>query len=372
MTVHKRYTNKAKTKISWGYWATIPSNKFDIHGNPIRKQVTKFGFATKKEAQKAEKEFFANFESGKIELNKNATFNDVMMFFFDYIEKEGKYAKGTIANYKGLNNKHLEFFKLIRVDKITPEIIRSWRKERCEANISDYRLNDCIKLIKAAFNYAKREKQITANPFEDMKKVSLQPKLRKRFSTGQLKQLLDSCKSLMPEYYCLFALSFMTGMRVGEYSALTINDIDFENNSIYVEKQFTRGELKNRNKTPGSTRIVHLSKVMSAILKWHIQEFHISSGLLFKDINNKPVSAKWVSRKFKKLLNQNGYDENYCRVHDLRGQYVDIMHSCGIPTEYISREVGHSNTATTSNIYTQILDEVPVEANRKMDEKLFG
>lgn len=295
-----------------------------------------------------------------------------MMFFFDYIEKEGKYAKGTIANYKGLHNKHLEFFKLIRVDKITPEIIRSWRKKRCEVNVSDYRLNDCIKLVKAAFNYAKREKQITANPFEDMKKVSLQPKLRKRFSTGKLKQLLDSCKSLMPEYYCLFALSFMTGMRVGEYSALTINDIDFENNSIYVEKQFTRGELKNRNKTPGSTRIVHLSKVMSTILKWHIQEFHISSGLLFKDINNKPVSAKWVSRKFKKLLNQNGYDENYCRVHDLRGQYVDIMHSCGIPTEYISREVGHSNTATTSNIYTQILDEVPVEANRKMDEKLFG
>lgn len=212
MSVHKRFTNKAKTKFSWGYWATVPSNKFDALGNPIRKQVTKFGFATKKEALKAEKEFLANLEAGKIELNKNATFNDVMQFFFDYTEKEGKYAKGTI----------------------------------------------------------------------------------------------------------------------------------------------------------------HLSASMSAILRWHIQEYNIQAGLLFKDSNDKPVSAKWVSRKFKKLLNLNGYSEDYCRVHDLRGQYVDIMHSCGVPTEYISREVGHSNTATTSNIYTQILKEVPIEASRRMDEKLFS
>jgi len=48
------------------------------------------------------------------------------------------------------------------------------------------------------------------------------------------------------------------------------------------------------------------------------------------------------------------------------------MHYCGIFTEYIAREVGHSNTATTSKIYTEILDEVHIEANKKMDEKLFN
>ena len=48
------------------------------------------------------------------------------------------------------------------------------------------------------------------------------------------------------------------------------------------------------------------------------------------------------------------------------------MHLLGVSTEYISRAVGHSNVLTTSRAYTQILNELPVEANIKMDEKLFG
>lgn len=37
MSVHKYYTNKAKTKFLWRYVVTVPSNDFDKFGNPIRK-----------------------------------------------------------------------------------------------------------------------------------------------------------------------------------------------------------------------------------------------------------------------------------------------------------------------------------------------
>lgn len=93
---------------------------------------------------------------------------------------------------------------------------------------------------------------------------------------------------------------------------------------------------------------------------------------MFKTESNKIVYAKWVERKFEKLLELCGFDKKYCRVHDLRGQYVDIMHLCGVPIEYISREVGHSNSVITSKVYSQILDELPRDANRKMDNVIFG
>ncbi len=371
MSVHKRATNKNKTNIHWGFIVRVKTGKYDYFGNPLRKQISKWGFHTKKEAQQAEREFLNKFQCNKIELDKNATVEDVYLFFIDFAEKEGNYSTGTIKNYKSLFNNHLQYFKRMKIIKITPEVIRFWRKEICN-KISPYVLNDCIKLLKASFNYAMEEKQINTNPFEEMKKVAIPKKLRKRFSFKQLKLLLESCKKHLPEYYCLFALSFLTGMRVGEYSALTANDIDFVNKLIYVEKQFTQGELKNRNKTKESTRIVHASEKMLEILKWHMKEFNIKDGFLFEDMNGKPVSAKWVSRKFKKLLKINGFEEDFCRVHDLRGQYVDIMHYCGISTEYIAKEVGHSNTSTTSNIYTQILQEVPIEANKRMDNELFN
>ena len=369
MSVHKRATNKNKTNIHWGFVVRVKTGSFDYFGNPEYKQIAKWGFQTKKEAQQGEREFLNNYECHKIELDSNATFHEVFQFYIDYTEKEGKYSEGTISNYKGLYNNHLSYFKLLKIKKITPEVIRFWKKEK--SDLSAYVYNDCVKILKASFNHAIKEKQICVNPFEDLKKAPLPKVLRKRFSIDQLKLLLNSCKENIPEYFCLFGLSTLTGMRVGEYSALSVEDFDFANKLIYVEKQFTRGTLLDRNKTRESTRIVHMSEKMIEIVKWHLETFNIKQGFLFEDMTGKPVSAKWVSRKLKKLLKLNGFPDDYCRVHDLRGQYVDIMHYCGIPTEYISKEVGHSNTATTSNIYTQILNEVPIEANQRMDKKLF-
>ena len=46
------------------------------------------------------------------------------------------------------------------------------------------------------------------------------------------------------------------------------------------------------------------------------------------------------------------------RVHDLRGQYIDLGHKLGLPTVYLSRQVGHARTSTTTDIYSQILEDV--------------
>ena len=372
MAVSKIYTNKSKTKISWKVVAYIPTQEFDSHGKQIYKHHYVGCYATEKEGKKAERDFLNNLEGGKVELNDNATGNDIILFYIDYAEKEGRYAKGTVENYKCIHKHHIGIFDTVLVKKITPALIRLWRKSLVEKGLSPYRINDCIKLLKSAYNYAIREKVINSNPFADVRNETLPKKVRRRFSAEELGELLSSCKKILPDYYCIFALSCLTGMRVGEYSALTIDDIDFRNKFIYVTKQYTKGELKTRTKTVGSTRVVHPSDMTLEILKWHISRFNIKEGLLFKNSEGKPVSAKWVSRRFNKLLLLNDYPEKYVRVHDLRGQYVDIQHSVGTPTEQIAKEVGHSRTSTTSDIYSQILKEVPREMNKRMDKKIFG
>lgn len=80
MSVHKRATNKNKTNIHWGFAVRIKTGQFDYFGNPVYKQVAKWGFQAKKEAQQAEREFLNNFQCNKIELDKNATFEDVFYF----------------------------------------------------------------------------------------------------------------------------------------------------------------------------------------------------------------------------------------------------------------------------------------------------
>lgn len=373
MAITKIPTNKAKTKFSWKVVVHIPVNEFDSCGKQKSKHHYVGCYKTEKEAKHAEREFLNNLEQGAIELNKKATCKDVLNFYIEYAEKEAMYSKGTIANYKCIHREHLKMFDDMLISNIRPAHIRVWRRGAIEKGLSPYRINDCIKLLKSSCNYAIKEKEISCNPFIDMNNITLPKKIRHRFSTVELVNLLKSCKNKLPEYYCMFSLSCLTGMRVGEYVALTVKDINFDNKIICVEKQYTRGELKDRTKTIGSTRLVHPSTKTLEIIKWHLDTFNIQSGFLFPDTNgNKPVSAKWVSRKFRQLLKLNDYPENYCRVHDLRGQYVDIQHAVGTPTELIAKEVGHSRTSTTSDIYTQILAEVPKEMNNRMDARLFN
>lgn len=59
------------------------------------------------------------------------------------------------------------------------------------------------------------------------------------------------------------------------------------------------------------------------------------------------------------------------RVHDLRGQFVDILHTLGLPTVYISRQVGHARTSTTNDIYSAIMNDVKTNAKEAIEDKIF-
>lgn len=371
MTVYKR--KNPSGVIKWRTVVRVETGKYDRFGNPERKQKVVGTFLTKKEAEKAEREFLNNFEASKIELNKEATVYDVVKLFLEFAKNEGEYSLGTVSNYEGVLRNHLSFFSDVKVTKVTPALVQAWERSMYNKKASPHAYNTCIKVLKASFNYALKLRQVRTNPFVEMSNKSIPPKLRNRFSTEELAELISVCKKKFPEYYCLFVLATLTGARVGEYSALKVSDIDMQNRRIFINKQFTRGQLKNRTKKEASTRIVDISEQVLNIIQWHINEFEISNDdFLFKNSKGDIVGAKWIERKFRALLIECGYDENYCRVHDLRGQYVDIMHLCGVPLEYISRQVGHSNTIVTSKIYTQILHELPVQANALLDDKIFG
>lgn len=373
MSVSKHYLNKEKTKFNWRAMAYMPTGEYDRFGKPLMKHKHIGYYATKSEGEVAERKFWNDFEAGTLELNKDATFNDVTNYFLDSAKNEGKYAKGTICNYEGYLNNHFQMLQYVPVKNLTPALIQKWRRDLFTKGVSDHIFNGCIKLAKAAFNYAIKLKQVSTNPFKDIEAITIPPKERKRFSTKEIKRMIEVCETQFPEYYCLFTLATLTGARLGEYSAIRPCDVDMEEKRIRIYKQITRGEEKNRTKKDASMRTINVSERVIEIIKWHIEEYNISKDdYMFRADNGGLMYAKWIERKFEKLLEACGYDKKICRVHDLRGQYVDILHLCGVPISYISRQVGHSNTHVTERTYTQILKELSNEANNLMDKKIFG
>ena len=248
----KRYKDKTKTKFSsWEFRAYYPTGKYDRFGKPEVKLKTKAGFKTMKEALDAEREFLNSIDNNNIELNKEITCGWVMDNYIKHLEDEGK-AKGTIENYKSLKKYHLSFFVDIKLCNINQDHIDYWenelrtkKKQRGGGKISNYTKYDCVKFLKAAFRYGVKKKKIKVNPFKDIEVTCPSSLPRNRLSTTEVKETIKLCKKELPSYYGLYCIAIMTGMRVGEYSALKVEDIDFRNKTIKVNKQNTRNEYKD-------------------------------------------------------------------------------------------------------------------------------
>lgn len=368
------YKDTKRKKNPWYFTVDLPPIEFDKYGKPKRNRQLRRGFKNKKEAEEAEFELIKASKEGMLELKGEITTEDVVKFFFAFAENEGKYAKGTLENYKGYLKNHMEKLKKVPINKLTPVFIQGWKRELYKNGSSVYIFNGCIKLLKAAFNYAKKLKQITVNPFNDFTADPEPKRNRERFEIEELVNIISTCKQKMPKFFCIFVLATCTGLREGEYSALMPKDIKKlkVGCKIFVEKQITHNEYKDRTKTKGSTRIVDASDTVYDVIQWHIKKFNIpQDDFLFRAKEGGNIYAKWVERRFKKLLKLCSYPEDFCRVHDLRGQYVDIMHILGAPIAHTSRQVGHSNTNITIQKYTQILDELPAIYNEKLDELVF-
>lgn len=361
MSVRKRY--KEDGSFTWEFCITITKTP--------RKQLRKSGFKTKSEALNAEQEAINKYKNKQLTLSPTkTTFKDILKLFFEHIEESGDYQLGTITNYKGYYNNHLQYFYDLRIEEISPYIIQKWLNNANKTK-SPHVINGCRKLCKAAFNYCLNMKMIVDNPFTAMKKAEEPKILRHRFTIEELKAVQKKCFEEFPDFYCIFCLAVFTGMRLGEYTALTVGDIYFKYNQIWVQKQYTRRELKGRTKTNGSIRIVDFSESVGKTIKWHIRRRQIFSGLLFKGKKDNPVSPNWVNKQFDELLMACGYSKKYMRLHDLRGQYVDLLHTLGLPDVYISRQVGHARTSTTNDIYTAIMSDININAKDKIEEKIF-
>ena len=62
-----------------------------------------------------------------------------------------------------------------------------------------------------------------------------------------------------------------------------------------------------------------------------------------------------INRKFKEVLKKCNLPD--IRFHDLRHSWATMMLSLNVPTKIASSMLGHSDVATTLNVYTKVLPD---------------
>ncbi len=179
----------------------------------------------------------------------------------------------------------------------------------------------------------------------------------------------------------LYVLALATGLRQGEALGLLWDDVNFETGRLSITKALQRvsGKLVAVPvKTDASVRTLRLPKMALEALLAHrgrqledrlmAGERWQDTGYMFTTGLGTPLDGSVVTHQFQRLLAKAGLSR--MRFHDLRHCAATLMAAQGVPVRVAMDTLGHSQIATTMEIYTHVLPEQQEDAADAIDAAL--
>lgn len=244
-------------------------------------------------------------------------------------------------------------------------------------------------VVKPAFQMAVDDDLLLKNPFNFQLQDVIKNDSQKRISVTlkQQESFLEFIKmdKHYNKYHDAVYVLFHTGLRISEFCGLTLADIDMQERIIHVNHQLQRlSDMKyviTQTKTECGTRDLPMTQgvyeCFQRILKKRRRPkvepmIDKKIGFLFLDKNGKPMVALHWQRYLKQMV------EKYNRTHTVqlppitphvcRHTYCTNMARLGMNPKSLQYLMGHSEVATTMDVYTHFGYEEAKKEVCKMSE----
>lgn len=271
------------------------------------------------------------------------------------------------------------------IDSVRPSDAKEWAL-RMKANGVAYKtISNDKRSLKAAFYIAMQDDYIRKNPFDfrlqdvieddTEPKMPLSPEMEKEFL------LFIQYDPVYYKYYDEIVILLETGLRISEFSGLTISDIDFENRLINVDHQLLKGSGVDYYieipKTQSGIRKVPMRPKAEEALRRVLAKrkvprpFSISGyrDFLFLNRDGLPkTSANYASmfRGLVKKLNKHHEAQlpKVTTAHTMRHTFCTKMANIGMNPKALQYIMGHTNITMTLQYYAHATFE---SAQAEMD-----
>lgn len=340
---------KAQKDTATGKWK-IQFYYTDWQGN--RKKTTRRGFGTKREAEEWLREFLLKQQS-----NLDMKFKDFVELYFE--DMETRLRKNTIKNKRYIIDlKITPFFGELRMNEITPAIIRKWQNTLIKQGYAPTYLKTIGNQISAIFNYAVKYYHLSSNPYLIAGSMGKKNAEEMNFWTKEEFMSFLDCVTDKKMSYVGFSILFWTGMRIGELLALMPKDIDVDKKTISITKSYQRidnEDVITPPKTCKSRRIIAIPEFLLTDIQDYINcIFGINDNdRLF------PVTKYYFEHEMQRGIKASGVKR--IRLHDIRHSHASFLCEMGVPLLVISGRLGHEKISTTLEIYCHIMPNKQAE-----------
>lgn len=342
------YDDKSKTWYCKFYYKTYTGE---------RKQKLKRGFKLQREALQYEREFLLNISN-----SPDMTFQTLRESYIDFTKPRLK--ESTIHQKNYIIDKYIApYFDKKQINDITPLDVATWQNELIKTNLAPTTLKSIDVQLVAIFNFAVKYKGLVKSPcMETIGRTHRNPENIDFWTLDEYHAFISNVQDI--EYKTVFDTLYYSGMRIGELLALTPRDIDFDCNTININKTFHLIKNEERITTPkteNSIRKVAMPKsIMDEIKEYmtHIYDLNDNYRLFFTPSS----TITWYKNK---VCQENNL--RTIRIHDLRHSHVSLLVEMGCSIMLVADRIGDT-VRTAQDIYAHLYPNKQDDIANRLDK----
>lgn len=295
-----------------------------------------------------------------------------------------------------------------------------YRPRKNAQHVSRSVVNDIHKILRCAFNQAKKWQYIGSNPFLDAEVPKYKSKVRPALTPTQLEEVIRYTDR--PDNYdlymihCAINLAFAGSMRGGEIGGLQWEDIvDPERRILYIHKAIDRVDrkalenvskteiyfrfpsyqprgksivvLKNTKEDGGSDRNCYLPEaVYDKLMVLKQMQLEIKNefgddcysdyGMMICQENGRPLMTEHLNRKFQSVLGEMGIrpkqGEDQYVFHSIRSTATTYkLRISGGDIKAVQGENGQKDPKIVTHQYSRILDEDRIRIAETVNDDFY-
>jgi integrase len=362
-----------------GRWEGRYTNGFDPKtGKMIRKSV--YG-KTQKEVRLKLARITTEIDDGTyIEPNSIKLSEWLQIWLRDYI---GNVKPSTVKSYTDhVNLNIIPYIGKTQLTKLSPAMIQSmYNTLQRQKGLSAKTIKNVHGVLHRALTQAQKMGYIRLNPLNAVTLPRIEKPQIKPMEEEDLTRFLRAIKG--NPYEQVFFVTVFTGLRQGEVLGLTWDCVNFEQNTLFINKQ--HGKVKGGKeyvfsslKNDKPRMIVAADGVMGALKKQKANQQHWAEvageawnnadNLVFTTELGRYLSNQTVYLAFKKVVKSLGQEN--VRFHDLRHTFAVNSLKAGDDIKTVQENLGHHTASFTLDVYAHVTSGMKHESANRMEQYL--
>jgi integrase len=352
-----------------------------------RKRVERVGGRTKKEAEQAMRKAIQEYENSGLHFDQTEiTVADYMDFWLDNYARVNC-RENTVRNYENIVNKHIKpAMGSYRLRSLTPAVLQKFINDKSLAGFSLNHVKGILAVVTSSMKASVHPyKMLKDNPAQYIKIPRMEASRKevgeKVISDDNMKKIIERFPP-GSTFYVPLMLGYHTGMRIGEVTGLTWDNVDMDAGTISVSRI-----LLNRGpawcfgppKTERSVRTIPIGPTLIGILKDHRRRqienrlkygrHYTKYGILDDEIVERETGLEFVCTRenggvvthnsvkyMSRIINYElGITFNF---HALRHTHATVLLENGAKIKDVQARLGHSNTSTTMDTYAHATEKM--------------